>query len=375
MGEESNPQIVRPTEMPGATPRGIFGIGSIILGVPILLWLATAFIVARSLKYPSFLYEGSGQDVFGEHVPTLSRGSLTNVRTGTGLEPQRFDSGTVEEDGFHGRDVPVISWYFAGTRPEAIVLLSAAGGNELQIIPYVKFLHAAGYTVVAAYSANNPKYGINWGLLKRKFALATARQLHHDGFDKVAALGISEGAAGAILAQAEEPVFNAIIADSSYANLADTLLHSPSMAGLNPAFAGTVIWEGRWWFGKDLRAVSPAKAASKIGNCPLLIIQNSGDPLTPVSDGAAIQKSADGGAELWVTPSKGHADAIFQMPKEYADKVIAFLDKTFGPAPTVAQVAPAPAASPSPAAPKSKLREHLRFHRHSNATAGESAAR
>ncbi len=364
MSDESNSQAPGESGQPEQKRRGILGVGSILLGVPLLLWMVTAFIVARSLKYPAFLYQGSGEDVFGEHVPTLTRGSVTNIRAATGLEPQRFDCGTAQEDGFRGRTVPVIGWFFAGSRREAVVLLPAAGGNELQIIPYVKFLHAAGYTVVATYSANNPKYGINWGLLKRKFALATARQLHEEGFETVAALGISEGGAGAILAQAEDPVFKAIVADSSYASLTDTLLHSPAMAGLNPAFARTVIWEAHYWFGKNLFGVVPVKSAANLGTCPLLIIQNSGDPLTPVADGEAIRKAASGPAELWITPSKGHADAIFQVPKEYAEHVIAFLDKVFGPAPEVAHAVPAPppAAAQSPAPGKHHLRDRLKLH-------------
>ncbi len=268
----------------------------------------------------------------------------------------------------------MIAWFFAGNRREAIVLLSAAGGTELQIIPYIKFLHAAGYTVVAAYSANNPKYGINWGLLKRKFALAIAHQLHDDGYDTVAAIGISEGGAGALLAQAEEPVFKAIVVDGAYASLPDTLLRSPTLARLNPAFARTVIWEARWWFGKSLYSVMPAKAAIAMGDCPLLIIQNSGDPLTPVSDGEAIHSAATGPTELWIAPSKGHGDAIFQVPKEYAAHVIAFFDRVFGPPPAVAQAEPSPTPAASPPVSKHKPSTRSKMRHHSTATNDAAAS-
>src|SRR5208282_3819459 len=146
-----------------APQRRIFGMGAILLGLPLILWMGAAFVVARSLRYPDFLRRG-GSDVFGRHVPSFERGSLTDIGVAVGVEPKRLDC-----------------------------------------------------TVVAAYSANNPSYGINWGMLKRKFALATARTLTDHGFDKIAALGISEGAAAAIMAQAEQPVFTAIVADSSYA--------------------------------------------------------------------------------------------------------------------------------------------------------------
>lgn len=199
----------------------------------------------------------------------------------------------------------------------------------MAMIPYVKFLLGAGYTVVASYSANNPSYGINWGMLKRKFALATARTLKDDGFDKIAALGISEGAAGVIMAQAEQPIFTAIVADSSYANLAQLFMRSPSLSRLNPAFASTVMWEAQLWFGRSLYKISPVTDAGNLGTCSLLIIQNRDDKITPVADGKAILDSAGFNAQMWAVPSGGHGDAIYEDPNGYAARVIRFLDASF----------------------------------------------
>ena len=183
--------------------------------------------------------------------------------------------------------------------------------------------------MVAAYSSNNPIYGINWGMLKRKFALATARTLSADGFTKIAALGIGEGAAGAIMAQAEQPIFTAVIADSSYANLEQMFMRSPSMSRLNPAFVETVMWEAQLWFGRPLNKISPATDAGSMGSCSLLIIQNRDDQMTPLADGQTILASAGFNARMWTVPSGGHGDAIFEDPKEYAARVIKFLDESF----------------------------------------------
>jgi pimeloyl-ACP methyl ester carboxylesterase len=310
-------------------PRRIFGIGAILLGVPIILWMGAGLFVARSLMYPEFVRRG-GQDVFGQHVPAFQRGSLTDVGTALGVEPERLDCGVVEEDGIRHHQVNVVSWYFPGKRREAVIIVPAAGAPETAMIPYAKFLLDAGYTVVAAYSANNPAYGINWGMLKRKFALATARTLKDElGFKKIAALGIGEGAAGAIMAQAEQPVFTAIVADSSYANLEQLFMRSPSMTRLNPAFVRTVMWEAQLWFGHKLDKISPATAAGDLGGCSLLIIQNRDDQMTPLADGQAILASAGFNARMWTVPSGGHGDAIFEDPKEYAARVLKFLDESF----------------------------------------------
>jgi fermentation-respiration switch protein FrsA (DUF1100 family) len=311
-------------------PRRIFALGALFVGLPALIWIVAAFFVARSLKYPAFLYLGNGQDVFGEHVPGFKRGSVTDIARAIGVEPERYDAGTVEDDAGRHRAISVVGWYFPGTRREAVLIMPSAGASEDQLIPYIKFLHAAGYTVVANYSSNNPEFGISWGLLKRKFALATARALKVDGFEKIAVLGISEGAAGAIMAQAEQPVFTAIVADSSYANLQQMLRRSPSISRLNPAFESTVMWAAQWWMGQRLNKISPVTDAAKLGNCPILVIQNRGDKITPPDDGKAILYAAGVNSEIWIAPSEGHGDAIYEAPADYAARVVKFLNTSFG---------------------------------------------
>jgi pimeloyl-ACP methyl ester carboxylesterase len=323
----SDPPESQPTP-PKRKPRRIFGIGAILLSVPIILWMGAAFFVARSLMYPEFIRRG-GQDVFGQHVPAFQRGSVTDVGTALGVEPERLDCGVVEEDGFRHHQASVVGWYFPGKRREVVVFVPSAGAPETAMIPYVKFLLGAGYTVVAAYSSNNPSFGINWGMLKRKFALATARTLMDDGFTKIAALGVGEGAAGVIMAQAEQPVFTAIVADSSYANLEQLFLRSPSMSRLNPAFVRTVMWEAQLWFGHPLDKISPATDAGNLGACSLLIIQDRDDQMTPLADGKAILDAGGFNAEMWTVPSGGHGDAIYEDPKGYAERVLKFLDDSF----------------------------------------------
>src|SRR5271155_3158437 len=308
--------------------RHLIVMASILLGVPILLWIGAAFFVARSLRYPDFLRRG-GEDTFGHHVPQFKRGSITDIGAALGVEPERLDCGVVEEDGIAHHQVSVVGWYFPGKRREVVVIIPPADAPETAMIPYVKFLLGAGYTVVAVYSANNPSYGINWGMLKRKFALATARTLIDDGFTKIAALGVAEGAAGAIMAQAEQPAVTAIVADSSYANLEQLFMRSPSMSGLNPAFLSTVMWEAQFWFGRKLDKISPETDAGNLGACSLLIIQNRDDKVTPLADGQAILAAAGYNAQMWTVPSSGHGDAIYEDPAAYAARVIKFLDASF----------------------------------------------
>src|ERR1700730_11826003 len=130
-------------------PRRIFAVGALFLAIPTLIWIVRASFGARSLKSPAFLSQGNGQDVFGVRVPMFKRGSVTDIATAVGMDPERYDAGTVEDDAGRHRQVSVVGWYFPGKRREVVVIVPAAGGSEDQLIPYIKFLHGAGYTVVA----------------------------------------------------------------------------------------------------------------------------------------------------------------------------------------------------------------------------------
>ena len=164
-----------------------------------------------------------------------------------------------------------------------------------------------------------------WGWGTRAMVRSAAASLRKKGYANIAALGVSEGAAAALMVQAEAPdTFNAIVADSSFTTLGAMLRRNPSLAGLNPAFLETVMWELGLALGRNVEAISPLASASRLGKCALLVIQNDKDPLTPESDGRKIL-AADPQAEIYVARSDGHGDAVFADPAGYEKKVREFL--------------------------------------------------
>jgi len=301
-----------------------------MLGVPVVLWLGAAVFVAHHLKFPAFLSEGSGEDVIGANVPAPTGHPYEVARVVLGVVPDDFQAGMVENAAtLGGWPVDVRGWIIRGRTHDTVMLLPAAGGGPEQLVVYAKFLHDAGYTVVALNSASNSQFGTDFGWTERKIALAAAHKLRRDGYERITALGVSEGAAAAIFAAAEEPLFAAIVADSPYANLEAMFRQSPQVENLNPAFLNTVMWVARMlYFGQRLNAIAPADAARSLGNCHLLVIQNVQDPIVPVADGQAITLAAarsHGYAQLWIAPSKGHGDAVYAAPDEYKKRVLTFV--------------------------------------------------
>ncbi|HVA76441.1 MAG TPA: hypothetical protein VNF27_01030 [Candidatus Binataceae bacterium] len=293
-------------------------IGSAMIGTAAILWLGGASIVAYRLAYPPFL-EGGHTDVYGPHAPIADALAPADPRAAFGAS---FESVSIPVE-----DHPAVQgWFVAGQLPAAVLLMPAAGGDRRAMLPYMKFLHDAGYATLAIGSGDSPERGTRWGWREKDEVLAAADNLKHRGFANIAGLGVSEGAAAILLAQAERPVFSAIIADSAYRNLAAMFQRIPSIAGLNPAFSQTVIMEAGLFMGHSLWRIDPAKAARKLGPAALLVIQNRGDKIVTVADAKAIRDAAGrSSAELWIVASDGHGDAIYEDPDAYAARVTGFL--------------------------------------------------
>ncbi len=149
-------------------------------------------------------------------------------------------------------------------------------------------------------------------------------------WQSVAALGVSEGAAAVLFGGADGAHLAAIISDSSYAHLGPLLQRMPPLDSLNPLFDRTVLWQLGMMTGRAVRELAPAQAASKLGGCPLMVINGADDPLVPPADAHQIFAAASGPKELWIVPKAGHAAALSVDPEQYARRVKAFLARYLG---------------------------------------------
>ncbi len=305
----------------GNRSRRIFSVGALLLAVAAVIWFGAATFVAYRLRYPPSLADGR-TDVSGPHVPRDLASSRADPKSAFGAEFENITLTTEDGD-------TAGAWVVRGTQPNvAVVLLPPAGGTRRMMMPWIRFIHDAGFSVLVTDSGDGARQGVGWGWRERKFALTAGAALIERGFMRLAAVGISEGGAAAIFAQAERPAFRAIVADSAYANLATMFRRIPALAGLNPAFLNTVLRETGWFLGRPLDQISPADAARHLSGCALLAIQNRGDQLTTVEDAKAIHGAASAG-QMILYDGNGHADAIFEQP-DYASSISAFLDRGLG---------------------------------------------
>jgi fermentation-respiration switch protein FrsA (DUF1100 family) len=285
-----------------------------LIGTAVMLWIGAASFVTWHLIHPPFLESPLG-DVFVASVKARASAQL-------GSDPKAYCDAVYEEVPVANRD----AWLVPANGKSAVLLVAPLGASKRAMLPYLKFLHAANFPVLMIDSPDLETGRAGWGWTGREVVLSAVAALKQRGFTKVGAVGISEGAAAAIFAQSDGTHLDAIVSDSSFANLGAMLRHDPSLAGLNPAFLATVMWEFGLTLGKNPDAVSPESAAAKIGSCALMVIQDRGDPITPASDGRAIYTRASSiDRQLWIAPTEGHGDAIYAAPDEYPKRVLDFL--------------------------------------------------
>lgn len=296
--------------------RALLAVAGIFIGTVVALWIGLATIGARRICFPPF---------YNAHHRESSASRDVTPKSVLGVD---FESVTIRRrDG-----LKLAGWFVPGEKKAAIILLHEAGGTRRWMLADLRFVHADGFPALVIDELDHGDSddigrGVGYGWRERGDVLAATDELRARGFAKIGALGKSQGAAAAILAQADSPVLAAIVADSSYADLGALLRRQPQIASLNPAFAMTMLWETRFWLGRSPDDISPEQAATRLRNGALFVIQGADDRLVPVSDAEAIYKAARCEKQIWIVPSAGHTQALAVAPDEYARRVTAFFDR------------------------------------------------
>lgn len=139
----------------------------------------------------------------------------------------------------------------------------------------------------------------------------------------VAVLGASMGAAMSVCAMAQpEHPFKAAVLESAF----PTLLHFWSrypIPKLGIQFSKILYPAGE-------RSLRPTHAAENLVGSPgLLMIYGDDDEFTPIKDGELLWQALKHrtATEFWKVPGAKHTHAYAAQPKQYAEKVIGFLDE------------------------------------------------
>lgn len=176
--------------------------------------------------------------------------------------------------------------------------------------------------------------GASW--LDRRDLVAWSRWVveRAGGDARVALMGISMGAASALMACGEEDLpaqVCACVADSPYSDFWNVAVNvvSTGALGTRPVPAHPLLDLARLFLrlrrgGYDLARPRPVDAVGRAG-FPVLLIQATDDRVCPTHMAQQIADAAPEGSELVSFPSAGHCCSVFADPGRYWDHVLGYL--------------------------------------------------
>ena len=140
--------------------------------------------------------------------------------------------------------------------------------------------------------------------------------------------GVSMGAAAALLAAAESPDVAAVISDSSFLSLRDTVEHHWKLFFHLPAFpiADELLYLIAWRGGFRPSEIDLVKAVTRMGDRPILFVALQNDRRMPPSIARVLySRAASPLKALIVLPGHRHGEGFNQAREQYENAVKEFL--------------------------------------------------
>lgn len=145
---------------------------------------------------------------------------------------------------------------------------------------------------------------------------------------KIAMFGVSMGGSLAIQYTATHPDVRALVADSAFSSLNDTIDTSVRFFTGLPAFPfGPMI---RFWAEREggfpASSVDAKQWIGRISPRPLLILQGGADRVVSNTSGQKLFDAAGEPKAMWFEPTVGHGQFLKMMPAEFEQRVVGFFD-------------------------------------------------
>ncbi|MFC1978394.1 alpha/beta hydrolase [Chloroflexota bacterium] len=147
-------------------------------------------------------------------------------------------------------------------------------------------------------------------------------------FSKIGVLGFSMGAATAIMTAAESDDIDAIVSDSSFADVKDIIVAQfKKRTGLPRFMMRPLFQAARLFYRINFLAIKPIESLAEIGDVPVFFIHGDQDETIPVEHARRMyQVSGNTKNKLWITPGVKHMRSYASFNTEYLKKVTAFFD-------------------------------------------------
>ena len=228
-------------------------------------------------------------------------------------------------------------WLEASNSSPCVVMVHGEKGHRaesgaMKILDLARDITGYGYNILMfdlrGHGESEGKRA-SAGYHETKDLLGAIDYVKQRGIHKIGVIGFSMGAATALLTAANCKEIDAVVADSSFADLADIVESEFSKRSSLPKFFVPLIrFMARSMYGIDLSRLKPADAVRQLSALPILVIHGGQDETIPVKHaGELVSSSSSPHSRLWIVPEAQHVGCYQSRPEEYVNQVISFFQK------------------------------------------------
>ncbi len=239
---------------------------------------------------------------------------------------------------FYAREdqVKLQGWFFPAVESTATVIIAHGYGNNRAMgdLPgwlLIEKLVDGGFNVLTfdfRNSGESEGYFTTAGWHEQRDLLAAVDYAKNQGDtgEQIGLLGYSMGAATSIIVAAKDHRVQAVVADSSFADLKQYLtknLHRWTYLPEYP-FNHLIMRSASWFTGVDPARVSPLEMIPEIDPRPILLIHGEDDALIPMQDSLSLYEAAGSGAQIMLVENAGHVESFIYRQNCYTERLIVF---------------------------------------------------
>jgi pimeloyl-ACP methyl ester carboxylesterase len=230
--------------------------------------------------------------------------------------------------------IPLKGWYIPaeGQARGTIVYCHGWNRTRVEMLPEAVFGHQAGYNGLLFDFRHEGMSGGSVTTLgyQERFDVVGAVKyaLEQNAARPIVVWGISMGASAGLLAASESPDISAVIADSSFDSLLDTIRHHVKLFFRIPGFplGDEVAWLVARHGNFAVRDFDVERGIERAGDTPILVIAASGDRrMPPALEQKLYDHSRSPLKKFVVLHANRHGEAFNQATDAYESAVTEFL--------------------------------------------------
>lgn len=291
----------------------------------ITLWVAIGILI---LAIGGLLWKTRQEAYNLLHSPLASRDPLEETPADYDLE---FEDVTV----INPDSMKLVGWFIPSENGAVIIMQHGYKSERDELLNEAEMMHRHGYGVLlTTVRAHDQSEGdlITLGYYEMADLEAWYQYLlTRDDVDpgKIGMIGNSYGGMLSIEYAAQNPNIKAVVANSAFSSMQDTVSTSiKHFTGLPEfPFVPLIIFWAETDTGIKMEEIDTTKWIPQISPRPVFLMQGGVDTTISPQSGQILYDAAKEPKELWFDPELGHVDFDTERAEEYEARVAAFFDQ------------------------------------------------